>query len=77
MKNYVVISFNEDGDPPSIEQMDGDTLKDRLKEKYWGDRPRFAEPGKEIETASFTGIVVIEGKIIEPKAVQVAVEYDL
>lgn len=77
MKNYVVISFNEDGDPPSINEMDEDTLKDRLKENYWGSRPQFAEPGKEIDTDTFAGVVVIEGKIIKPKPVQVVTEYDL
>ena len=77
MKTYVVISFNEDGDPPSVTQMSADELRGRLKEDYWGSRPVFAEPGKPVDSGRFAGLVVIEGKIIKPQAVQVATEYDL
>ena len=73
---YVVIHFNEDGDPPSVDEMTGDDLKEKLKEDYWGSRPKFAQPGKRVD-GSFVGLVVIKGEIIVPKAVQVATEYDL
>lgn len=73
---YVVIRFNEDGDPASVEQMSGDTLRERLKEGYWGERPKFAHPGSPIHE-SFVGLVIVRGEIIEPRPVQVATEYDL
>lgn len=77
MKTYVVIAFDEDGDPPSVEEIGADELRKRLKEDYWGERPVFAEPGKEFDSGSFSGLVVIEGKIVKPKAIQVATDYDL
>lgn len=77
METVVVISFNEDGDLPSIKEMSKEEFKKRLKEDYYGSRPVFAEPGQPIDQGHFVGLVVIEGKIIKPKAVQVATEYDL
>lgn len=77
MKAYVVIGFNEDGDPPSVTQMSGDELRRRLKEDYWGSRPVFAESEKPIDSEMFSGLVIIEGRIVTPKAVQVTTEYDL
>jgi hypothetical protein len=77
MQTFVVISFNEDGDPPSVQEMSKDELQKRLKEQYYGSRPVFAEPGQEINPDRFVGLIVIEGKIIKPKPVQVATEYDL
>lgn len=77
MDSVVVLYFNEDGDPPSVEPMSKDELRKRLKEDYWGSRPVFAKPGKDINTADFAGLVIIEGKVIQPRPVKVATEYDL
>lgn len=77
MKNYVVIGFNEDGDLPSVEELTADQLRTRLKEHYWGERPVFAEPGQSVGGDSFVGLVIIEGRIVKPRPVEVAVEYDL
>lgn len=77
MNSVVVLYFNEDGDPPSVEPMSKDQLRQKLKENYWGSRPVFAEPGKEINTANFSGLVIIEGQIVKPRAVKVATEYDV
>jgi hypothetical protein len=74
---YVVIKYNEDGDLPDVKEMSGDELRGKLKENYWGERPNFAEPGKEVHGSRFSGLVVIKGQIIKPKPVQVATEYDL
>jgi len=77
MKDYVVIRFNEDGDLPAVEELTADQLRTRLKEDYWGARPVFAEPGQRVDGASFVGLIIIEGRIVKPRPVEVAVEYDL
>lgn len=75
---YVVIHFSEDGDPPIIKRMSGDEIKKHLKDEYWGSRPKFVQPGQEINT-DFMGnaIMIIKGEIMVPKAVQVATEWEL
>lgn len=77
MESVVVISFNEDGDPPDIEEMTKDAFKEKLKDQWWGPNPNFAEPGQKVSTGEFDGLVVIEGKIIKPRAVKVGTEYEL
>jgi hypothetical protein len=77
MESVVVISFNEDGDPPSVTELSKEEFRKRLREDYYGSRPVFAEPGKPVDSDRFVGLVVIEGKIVKPKAVQVTTEYDL
>jgi hypothetical protein len=77
-EKFVVISFNEDGDPPIVKSMTGDELKAKLKENWWGERPKFVQPCKQFDAGSSGGaLMIIKGEIIVPKAVQVATEYDL
>lgn len=80
MSNQVVVLyFNEDGDVPSVNQMSKEEFLSRLEENYWGENPKFADmkPGWTIDTDSFVGLVVIEGKVIVPKPVQVATKYEI
>lgn len=77
-REYVVIYLNEDGDRPSVEQMSGVELRKRLKEKYWGERVKFAEDGpSRVETEYFVGLIIVKGQIVQPRPVQVTTEYDL
>lgn len=77
MNTVVIISFSEDGDPPSVEEMSKDAFLKRLENEYYGSNPVFAEPGKEIDSERFSGIVVIEGKVVRPKVMQYAIKFDL
>lgn len=77
MKTYIVMSFGEDGDPPSFDQLTEVELQERLREKYYGDRPVFAEPGKKFEPSRFIGVLIIKGEIVKPKPKTVVTEYEL
>ena len=74
----VVITFNEDGDLPSVEEMSKEKFKKMVKECHEdGERLVFHDPKRRLDVESFVGMVVIEGKIIKPKAVKVTTEYDV
>lgn len=78
MDKYLLIKFSEDGDLPRVEHVSAEELRKRLKEHYYGERPKFAEPGKDVNGEYSGGVlVVIKGEIVVPKAVQVATEWDL
>jgi hypothetical protein len=74
----VIVHYSEDGDIPSVEQMSKDEFKKRLKENYYGERPDFVKPEARIDGGSQgNSILVIEGRMILPKPVQVVTEFDL
>lgn len=64
-----VISYNEDGDPPSVEVMSPSELTNRLNEEYYGN-------AKLLNPATFDherdwGLLVIRGKPVlrKPRAI--------
>lgn len=74
--NYItVISFNEDGDIPSIDTMSEEKFLQQLEEHYWGEDPKFAD--KDTDTSCFVGILVIKGEIVQPKPVEVATRWEI
>lgn len=76
--SYIVISFSEDGDPPIVKTMTADELKGKLKEHWWGERPKFVQPCKQFDAGSSGGaLMIIKGEIVVPKAVQVTTEYEV
>lgn len=78
MDTVVVVTFNEDGDLPSVEEMPKEDFLNSLKEAVKdGERPVFYDPKNPEDLESFVGMVVIEGKIIKPKAVKVTTEYEI
>jgi hypothetical protein len=74
---FIVIHFNEDGDPPCLEQLSRTELLKRIEERYWGDNPRFAKPDEPIDTSSFCGVVIISGTIVAPRPVTTVTRYDI
>lgn len=76
MSNVIVISFNEDGDPPKVEELSKEAFCKRLDEHYYGENPTFAKAAN-LDTAAFAGLLVIEGKIVQPRAVKVTTRHEL
>ncbi len=75
----VVIYCDEDGDLPRVRQMSKEKFLERLNDD-WKDtiqRPNFAEPTDEIDTSRFAGYIVIEGKIVKPRAIKVTSKWIL
>jgi hypothetical protein len=73
----VIISFSEDGDPPSVQEMEGKEFLEMLDAGDYGESPKCAEPGEKIDTDRFCGLIVIKGEIVKPKAIEVAKRYEL
>jgi hypothetical protein len=78
----VVIYCSEDGDH-SISQIPKYQFLKHLKD-YFKDsirKPKFFDPiinsGDSVDLMTFSGYIVIEGKIVTPKPVQVATEYEI
>ena len=67
---FVVIRFNEDGDPPSVQEMTEREVLDMLAEDSGGSR-RYAQPGDPIASEFFSGTVIVRGKIVVPVAERV------
>jgi hypothetical protein len=74
---FIVMCFNEDGDPPSLEYLSRTALLKRLEDRYWGDNPRFAKPDEPIDTSSFCGVVIISGNIVAPRPATTVTRYDI
>lgn len=72
----ILIHCSEDGDK-SIEVIPEETFLKNLNEQYYGVKPVFAKPGEKIEMDSFSGLILIKGEIVEPKAVSVVKKYEL
>lgn len=76
----VVIYFSEDGDLPIIRQMPKAEFAKQLKQREadGSGPPKFVKPAPEID-ASHIGneMLVIEGRMLMPKPVQVVTEYEL
>lgn len=64
--DYVVIRFNEDGDPPSPKQMSSHDLRNALLQNYWGPHPAFAKGDEDFST--FVGLLIVKGQIVQPQA---------
>lgn len=75
MQNYVVIVFNEDGDPPGVDNMNEEVLLERLNEGYYGKSPDFAVPGMDIDSGMFSGVLIIKGDICSPKPKEKVTEW--
>ena len=75
--HVVVISCNEDGDPPTIHEYTKIDFLAKLNDDWWGSDVKFAEPGSVPDTGSFVGLIVIEGRMVQPKAVEVVKRYEL
>jgi hypothetical protein len=80
MDTVVVIYCSEDGDH-SIQQMSRDKFLKRLKDDYKDSKhgPKFFDPSNHDQTDlnTFDGYIVIEGKIVQPKPIEVATEWSL
>lgn len=76
-KTYFVISTSEDGDV-SMDSMDEATLRQRLKENYWGNEPEFLDIGRGVHDLSAkSGLYIIKGEFVIPQPRQVAVDWEL
>lgn len=72
----IVISCNEDGDK-SIDRMRKEEFLARLKRDCYGSKPVFQPAGTVPNLDCFSGLIVIEGDVIVPKAVQRVTEYEI
>lgn len=75
MKNIIVISFNEDGDLPGIENISEELLCERLSEEYYGKRKVYDGPLINLNTSTFVGLIVIRGELVKPEAVETVTKW--
>ena len=76
MEKYFIIS-NSDGDT-TVDVVDKETLLERIKEEYYGDREVFTEMPSDNDTNYWgEGILVIKGKVVSPKPVQVITDFEI
>lgn len=71
-----VLSCGEDGDK-KLDRMTKADLCDRLEENWWGSDVRIAQPNEKIDLDRFVGIIIIDGDIVVPKAVEKVTRYTL
>lgn len=72
---FYVISTGED---TRIEVLSAETLKSRLDEEYYGDNKFIAPaPGKSMDLAEVSGLIIIKGKAIKPKPVETVTKWDV
>lgn len=70
MTTYFVIHTSEDG--ASFEQLDEDTLIERLNESYWGSDEEVWTPAKlaktpHLDLSETSCLIIIRGEVIVPK----------
>ncbi len=76
MQMYYVIT-NSDGDT-TVTEVDGETLKERLAEGYWGNVGFKRDLSGNTDTNYWgENILIIKGNIIVPQPVQTVTEYKL
>jgi len=71
---YFVIRSNDEGEV-SVAQMDRNELETRLNEYYWGDDVQFLNPADDLRYNS--GLIIIKGEVVRPKARQVVQEWEV
>ena len=74
---YYIICTNEDGEP-SLVAMNKETLLKNLNDNYWGDCPIYnALAEDDVDLTERTGLYIIAGELVKPKAKKVVEEWDL
>ena len=77
MDQIIVVSCSEDGDVMMEVMTEGEFL-DRLDARHYGEKPNFRPGGAMVhDLAAIEGMYVIKGRFVMPKAVDVAVKYEL
>lgn len=72
----ILISCSEDGDH-SFGIITKEAFLRHMNEGYYGDNPVFAEPGKAVDLERFSGYILIDGDIVQPKPVQHVTKYTI
>lgn len=75
---YIVL-HQTDGEPVHVEQVTQEELLKRLNDFYYGDAPTVLDhlPTCRDGCLRELGLVILEAKVVVPKAVQTVVKYEL
>jgi len=76
MKSYIIIYYSPDGGASKVESLTADELSTALNENWYGEDVLIASNAQE-DWDSFSGIVIIEGKIVMPQAKEKVTQWEL
>ena len=75
-KTVILFRRDEDGDT-TFEVVERWKFLEQLNSGYYGESPIFAKPGEHLDLDIFTGYILIDGEVIQPKPKTVVTKFEL